>query len=249
MSAQKVALVTGASRNIGRSIALALARRGYALACFGRDTTALDETARQIRALGVQASVFIGDAKSNSSLQDFVNHAVQTHGAVDAVINNAGILVERRADELTPEEFTETLQVNLVSQFTLARAAYGPMRERGGGVIINIGSLAGAIAFPRAAAYCASKAGIDGLTRALAYDWAGDNIRVLCVAPGYVKSDISKDVLADERKRDWVLRRIPLRRVADPEEIAEFVAFLASDAASFCTGETYYVDGGQRMAI
>ena len=122
------------------------------------------------------------------------------------------------------------------------------MRGRGG-VIINIGSLAGAIAFPGMAAYCASKAGIDGLTRALAYDWAGDNIRVLCVAPGYVKSDISKDVLADERKRDWVLRRIPLRRVAEPEEIAEFVAFLASDAARFCTGETYYVDGGQRMAI
>jgi 3-oxoacyl-[acyl-carrier protein] reductase len=249
MSAQKVALVTGASRNIGRAIALALARRGYALACFGRDAAALDETARLVRALGAQASVFVGDAKSNSSLQAFAEHAVQTHGAIDAVINNAGIMMERRAEELTPEEFAETLQVNLVSQFTLARAACAPMRERGGGVIINIGSLAGAIAFPGAAAYCASKAGIDGLTRALAYDWAGDNIRVLCVAPGYVKSDISRDVLADERKRDWVLRRIPLRRVAEPEEIAEFVAFLASDAASFCTGETYYVDGGQRMAI
>jgi 3-oxoacyl-[acyl-carrier protein] reductase len=248
MSAPKLALVTGASRNIGRAIALALARRGYAIACFGRDTAALDETARLIRDLGAQASVFVGDAKSNSSLQAFVKHAVQTHGAIDAVINNAGVLVERRAEELTPEEFAETLQVNLVSQFTLARAAYASMRGRGG-VIINIGSLAGAIAFPRTAAYCASKAGIDGLTRALAYDWAGDNIRVLCVAPGYVRSDISKEALADERKRDWVLRRIPLRRVAEPEEIAEFVAFLASDAAGFCTGETYYVDGGQRMAI
>jgi len=248
MSAQKLALVTGASRNIGRAIALALARRGYALACFGRDAAALDETAHMVRALGAQASVFVGDAKSNASLQAFVEQAVQTHGAIDAVINNAGIVVERRPEELTPEEFAETLQVNLVSQFTLARAAYASMRGRGG-VIINIGSLAGAIAFPRTAAYCASKAGVDGLTRALAYDWAGDNIRVLCVAPGYVKSDISKEVLADERKRDWVLRRIPLRRVAEPEEIAEFVAFLASDAASFCTGETYYVDGGQRMAI
>jgi len=249
MSAQKVALVTGASRNIGRSIALALARRGYALACFGRDPAALDETANMVRALGVPASVFVGDAKSNASLQSFAEHAVRTHGAIDAVINNAGIVVERRPEEFTPEAFAETLQVNLVSQFTLARAAYAAMRERGGGVIINIGSLAGAIAFPNTAAYCASKAGIDGLTRALAYDWAGDNIRVLCVAPGYVRSDISKDVLADERKRDWVLRRIPLRRVAEPGEVAEFVAFLASDAASFCTGETYYVDGGQRMAI
>jgi 3-oxoacyl-[acyl-carrier protein] reductase len=248
MAAQKLALVTGASRNIGRAIALALARRGYALACFGRDRDALDETARMVRSLGAPASVFVGDAKSNPSLQAFVEHALQTHGAIDAVINNAGIVVERRPEEFTPEEFAETLQVNLVSQFALARAAYPSMRGRGG-VIVNIGSLAGAIAFPRTAAYCASKAGIDGLTRALAYDWAGDNIRVLCVAPGYVRSDISKDVLADERKRDWVLRRIPLRRVAEPEEIAEFVAFLASDAAGFCTGETYYVDGGQRMAI
>lgn len=248
MSARKLALVTGASRNIGRAIALALARRGYALACFGRDHAALDETADMVRALGTQASVFVGDAKSNASLQAFAEHAVKTHGAIDAVINNAGIVVERRPEELTPEEFAETLQVNLVSQFTLARAAYASMRGHGG-VIINIGSLAGAIAFPRTAAYCASKAGIDGLTRALAYDWAGDNIRVLCVAPGYVRSDISKEALADERTRDWILRRIPLRRVAEPEEIAEFVAFLASDAAGFCTGETYYVDGGQRMAI
>lgn len=248
MAEPKLALVTGASRNIGRAIALALARRGYTLACFGRDGAALDETARMVRALGAQASVFVGDAKSNASLQAFVEDAVRTHGAIDAVINNAGIVVERRPEEFTPEEFAETLQINLVSQFTLARAAHASMRGRGG-VIINIGSLAGAMAFPRTAAYCASKAGIDGLTRALAYDWAGDNIRVLCVAPGYVRSDISKDVLADERKRDWVLRRIPLRRVAEPGEIAEFVAFLASDAAGFCTGETYYVDGGQRMAI
>ena len=248
MAAQKIALVTGASRNIGRAIALALARRGCALACFGRDSAALEETARMVRALGTPASVFVGDARSNASLQAFVEHSVQTHGAIDAVINNAGIVVERRPEEFTPEEFAETIQVNLVSQFALARAAYAYMRGRGG-VIVNIGSLAGAIAFPRTAAYCASKAGIDGLTRALAYDWAADNIRVVCVAPGYVRSDISQDVLADERKRDWVLRRIPLRRVAEPVEIAEFVAFLASDAAGFCTGETYYVDGGQRMAI
>src|SRR5512140_1369361 len=101
MAAARVALITGASRNIGRSIALALARRGYAIACFGRDAAALDETASLVRALGAQASVFVGDAKSNSSLQDFVNYAVQTHGAVDALINNAGIIVERSAEELT----------------------------------------------------------------------------------------------------------------------------------------------------
>jgi len=249
MSERKVALVTGASRNIGRAIALSLARRGYAIACFARDAAALEETAAMVRALGAPASVFVGDARSNASLQAFAEHAQQTHGAIDAVINNAGAVVERRPEEVTPEEFADTLQVNLVSQFTLARAAYPAMRRRGGGVVVNIGSLAGAIAFPRTVAYCASKAGIDGLTRALAHDWGADGIRVVCVAPGYVRSEISRDVLADERKLDWVLRRIPLRRVAEPDEIGEFVAFLASDAAAFCTGETYYVDGGQRIAI
>lgn len=249
MSERKVALVTGASRNIGRAIALSLARRGYAIACFARDAAALEETAAMVRALGAPASVFVGDARSNASLQAFAEHAQQTHGAIDAVINNAGAVVERRPEEVTPEEFADTLQVNLVSQFTLARSAYPAMRRRGGGVVVNIGSLAGAIAFPRTVAYCASKAGIDGLTRALAHDWGADGIRVVCVAPGYVRSEISRDVLADERKLDWVLRRIPLRRVAEPDEIGEFVAFLASDAAAFCTGETYYVDGGQRIAI
>lgn len=249
MTAQKTALVTGASRNIGRSIALALARRGYAVSCFARDETGLNETAAMIRALGAQASVFVGDARSNASLQDFAAHAIETFGGIDAVISNAGIVVEGPAEKMTPEQFADTLQINLVSQFTLATAAHASMVARGGGVVINIGSIAGAMAFPRTAAYCASKAGVDGLTRALAHDWARDGIRVLCVAPGYVESDISKDVLAHEAKRDWILKRIPLRRVAQPGEIADFVAFLASDEASFCTGETYYVDGGQRSAI
>ena len=249
MAAQRVALVTGASRNIGRAIALALAKNGCAVACFGRDTAALEETASLVRSAGGQSSIFVGDAKSNRSLEEFAQHAVAAHGGIDVVINNAGVLHAGRSEHVTAEAFTEDLQVNLVSQFTLARAAYASMKTRGGGVIVNIGSLSGAIAFPGMAAYCASKAGIGGLTRALAYDWAADNIRVVCVAPGYVKSDISKDALADAHKRDWILRRIPLRRVAEPEEIGDFVAFMASDAARFCTGETYYVDGGQRMAI
>jgi len=245
----KIALVTGASRNIGRAIALALARRGYSVACFGRDAVELEETASMVRALGTEASVFIGDAKSSASLQKFAAHAVERFGGIDAVVNNAGMVMDCPAEKVTPEAFAELLQVNLVSQFALAQAAHASMVARGGGVIINIGSLAGAIAFPRTPAYCASKAGVEGLTRSLAQDWARHNIRVLCVAPGYVESGVSKDALADAATRDWIIKRIPLRRVAKSEEIGEFVAFLASDAASFCTGETYYVDGGQRSAI
>lgn len=245
----RVALVTGASRGIGRAVALALARRGYTVACFGRDSAALEETARQVNDAGAQASVFLGDARSNESVEGYARFAIETHGGIDVVVNNAGVVSESAPEDVTPQQFAEMLQVNVVSQFTLARAAHDSMRKRGGGVIVNIGSLAGAIAFPRTVAYCASKAAIEGMTRSLAYDWAAERIRVLCVAPGYVQSEFVKDVLADPRKRDWVVRRIPLGRLGDPAEIGEFVAFLASDQAAFCTGETYYVDGGQRIAI
>ncbi len=245
----RVALVTGASRGIGRAIALALAGRGCTVACFGRDSAALEETAALVRQAGAGASTFIGDARSNDSVEGFARHAQAAHGGIDIVVNNAGMVSEAPPEEVTPGAFADLLQVNLVSQFALARAAHASMRARGGGVVVNIGSLAGAIAFPRTVAYCASKAGIEGMTRALAYDWAGDNIRVVCVAPGYVQSEFVKDVLADPRKRDWVVRRIPLGRLGDPREIGEFVAFLASAEAGFCTGETYYVDGGQRIAI
>lgn len=246
---RRVALVTGASRNIGRAIALALARRGCEVACFGRDATALEQTAALVRSEGVEASVFVGDARRNESLEAFARQAADVHGGIDIVVNNAGIVQEARPEAVTPEQFLDVVQVNLVSQFVLARAAHASMKARGSGVVVNIGSLAGGIAFPNTAAYCASKAGVSGLTRSLAYDWAADGIRVLCVAPGYVQSDIASRALADERTREWILRRIPQRRIAQPEEIGSFVAFLASDEARFCTGETYYVDGGQRMAI
>lgn len=249
MGHRRVVLVTGASRGIGRAICLAFARTGHAVACFGRDEQALDETSRLVRQQGGEATVFIGDARSASSIETFASAAVAGYGGIDVVVNNAGFVTEGAPEDTTPEQFSDMLQVNLVSQFVLARAAFPSMRSRGGGVIVNIGSLAGAIAFPRTTAYCASKAGIEGMTRSLAHDWARYGIRVLCVAPGYVDSEFVKEVVADDKKRDWVLRRIPLGRLGAPADIAEFVHFLASGAASFCTGETYYVDGGQRIAI
>lgn len=249
MSIHRAAIVTGASRNIGRAIALSLAAQGHAVACFGRDRAALEETAEMVRQIGSQASVFVGDARSNASMEALAKHTAETHGRIDVIVNNAGAVRKAKPSEMTAEQFTDDLQINLISQFALARAAYPTLRASGRGVIINIGSIAGTMAFPHAVSYCAAKAGIDGLTRSLAYEWARDNIRVLCVAPGYVESDMSKDVLNDATTRDWIIQRIPQRRVAKPEEIGAFVAFMASDQASFATGETYYVDGGQRTSI
>ena len=249
MSKQRIAIVTGASRGIGSAIATSLAKRNYAIVCFGRDRSALEQTATEVRAAGCQASVFVGDAKSNRSMEALAAHAVTEYGGIDLVVNNAGVVRHVKPTDLTPEQFAEDLQINLVSQFALARAAYPALAAADGGVVINIGSVAGALGFLHQASYCASKAGIGGLTRALAMEWARDNIRVLCVAPGYVETDITKEVLKNSKIYDSIMKRIPRRRIGKPEEIAEFVAFLASDGASFATGEIYYVDGGQRIAL
>jgi len=245
---QRVALVTGASRNIGRQIAVALARNAYAVACFGRDRAALDETAALVRATGSQASVYVGDVAADAAVEGFVQAAAEAHGGIDVVVNNAGVMREVRIADMPPAEFRRVVDVNLVAYYVLARAAYPELRRRGG-VIVNIGSLFGFVGVAAAAAYCASKAGVEGLTRALAVEWARDGIRTFCIAPGYVESEISRAALADPEKRKRIVARIPLRRTATPDEIAEFVTFLASPKAGFFNGETIVVDGGQRIQV
>lgn len=245
----RAALVTGASRNIGRAIALALARDGFPVACFGRDQDALAETARLIRAEGGVASVHVGDVTSDQALEEFASDAAAKHGGIAVVVNNAGIMREQKVVDLTPATFRSVLDVNLTAAFVLSRAAYPELCKGGGGVVVNIGSMFGALGVSAAASYCASKAGIEGLTRALAAEWARDNIRVLTVAPGYVHSDISGAVLEDPNMKKRILSRIPLRRVAEPQEVGDLVAFLASDKAAFMTGEGFVIDGGQRMHV
>jgi NAD(P)-dependent dehydrogenase (short-subunit alcohol dehydrogenase family) len=250
MSAEprRVAVVTGASRNIGRAIAVAFARSAYAVACFGRDRAALDETAALVRAAGSQASVHVGDVTDDEAVESFARAAVEAHGGIDVVVNNAGVMHEARIADTSPAEFRRVVDVNLVAYYVLARAAYPELRRRGG-IIVNIGSLFGFVGVAAAAAYCTSKAGVEGLTRALAVEWARDGIRTFCIAPGYVETEISRAALADPEMHRRIVARIPLRRVATPDEIAEFVTFLASPKAGFFNGETIVIDGGQRIQV
>jgi NAD(P)-dependent dehydrogenase (short-subunit alcohol dehydrogenase family) len=185
----------------------------------------------------------------DAAVEAFVAEAAERHGGIDAVVNNAGIMREAPAAEVTPQDFRHVLDVNLVACYTAARTAHPHLRARGRGVVINIGSMFGAMGVRHAASYCASKAGVEGLTRALAAEWARDNVRVVGVAPGYVASDISRDALADPVTAKRIVSRIPLRRIAEPDEIGAVVAFLASPKAAFITGETFVVDGGQRMSV
>ena len=242
----RVALVTGASRNIGRAIAQRFGQAGYAVALFARDLTMLNETASLLRYTGAEVSIHPGDVTDDAAVEAFVQTAAELHGGIDVLVNNAGVMNEAPTQDVTPTLFRQTLDVNLTAYYTAARAAHPFLAQRRG-VVVNIGSLFGALGVSRAIAYCASKAAVDGLTRALAAEWARDGVRCVCLAPGYVESDITRDALADPELGRRIRSRIPLRRVGTPVEVADFAAFVASPEASFMTGETIVLDGGQRI--
>lgn len=249
MSTRPAALVTGASRNIGRAGALALARAGYDLACIGRDAEALEETARLVGEAGAGAAVHVLDVTDGDGVGATVAAVAAERGRLDLLVNNAGILHHERSATLAVDDFRRVIETNLVAYFALARAAHPHLKAAEAGAVVNVGSIFGSVGVPGAAAYCAAKAGVEGLTRALAAEWARDGVRVVCVAPGYVETDISEAALADPDQERRILARIPQRRVAQPEEVAELIAFVASPSAAYMSGSTVVLDGGQLAAL
>lgn len=246
--AGRVALVTGASRGIGRAIALAFAEAGGAVACAARAEADVRATAEAIRGAGGRAEAFRLDvtrAEEVAAVMDGVERAL---GPVDVLVNNAGVTLEKPTLEVTDAEWERVLATNLTAMFRLSRAVAPGMIARGRGKIINVGSMYGALGVPRYAAYCASKAAVDGLTRSLATEWARHGIQVNCLAPGYVNTDIPRAALADDKTRALFLSRVPARRIGEPEEIAALAVYLASPAADFMTGQTVYLDGGMTIA-
>lgn len=245
----KTALVTGASRGIGRAIALALAEEGFAVACFARDREKLEETAAIIKAAGGLASVHTGDVSSDQDLEDLVREVTEQHGSLDVLVNNAGITEGAPASKISPERFREVLEVNLVAPYVLSRAAHPVMKEHGGGVIINISSVYASQGVANNSPYCTSKAGLEGMTRALAREWVKDGIRVIGVAPGFVRTDMVANAFGGTDVEKLVVSRIPMKRFGEADEIGRFVAFLATAKAGFVTGETLVIDGGQRSLL
>src|SRR6266704_5663759 len=215
----RTAFVTGASRGIGRSIALALAKAGAAVACAARALEEVKSAAAEIESAGGRACGLRLGVTHGAQITVAVKNAEKSLGPIDILVNNAGVTLEKKSVDVTDDDWDAVLATNLTSMFHCARAVAPGMIARGRGKIINVGSMYGRLGGPRYAAYCASKAAVDGLTRSLATEWARHGIQVNCLAPGYMNTDIPREALADEKKRALFLSKVPARRIGEPEEV------------------------------
>lgn len=238
-----IALVSGASRGIGRAVALELAEAGCDIVVAARSTDALAGLARKIESLGRSAYALPADLAAVDSLPAVAERAFAWGGRIDVLVNAAGVIVRTGALEVTPEEWDVVFDVNVRGTFFLTREVGRRMLQQGGGSIVTITSLAGELPTRAALGYQASKAALIQLTRALAVQWA-PTVRVNAVAPGYVRTDLNAQWLAEDENRGYVLGNTPLGRVGEPPDVAGVVRFLASPAAAYVTGQNLRVDGG-----
>ena len=239
-----VALVTGASRGIGASIALALAGENYDLAITSRDPDRLQEISEQIVNNNRSVYPIKLDVKETDVIPEIVNNIETEFGPIEVLVNNAGVNLPRAALDLSPIEWDEVLDTNLRGLFFCSQAGARYMRKRKVGRIINISSAAGLRATDDRAHYGSSKAGLNFLTRNLAFEWAKYNITVNAIAPTFVKTELSEKTLSDPSLRSYYLGQIPLRRFGTMSDIVNAVKFLASPSSDFITGIVLPVDGG-----
>ena len=244
----RAAIVTGASRGLGRAMALALAEAGADVALASRSVAELEETARAIEKLGRRALVVPTDVTVYAQVEALVERAAQALGRLDIVVNNSGIAAVIPVAEMPPEDFRRTVEVNLVGVFNGCRAAAGRLIAQKAGKIINLASVLGASGLSGYAAYSASKGGVIALTRALAVEWARYNIQVNAMAPGWFVTDMNSQAFDDPKVRERLLRDVPARRTGRLEEIGPLVVYLASPASDYMTGQTVFLDGGHSAA-
>jgi NAD(P)-dependent dehydrogenase (short-subunit alcohol dehydrogenase family) len=241
----RVALVTGAARGLGRSIALALANAGADVALGLRDASGGTDLVGEVQALGRRAVALQMDVRRTAEVARAVDAAVAGLGRLDILVNNAGVAPENPAEDVLEEDFDLTVEVNLKGTFFASQAAGRVMIRQGYGRIVNLSSQAGFVALPGESVYCMTKAAIAHLTKCLAVEWGRHGITVNGVAPTFIATPGTAPALADPATRADIEARIAaLHRVGEPMEVAGAVVFLASPAASLITGETILIDGG-----
>jgi len=239
------AIVTGAGRGIGKAIALGLAEAGADVGLVSRTTSELEAVAEQIQALGRRAVPIVSDLTETDRLESLVQELTGKLGGIDILVNNAGINIPQDAGEVTVDAWDRIMDINLKASFFLAQAVGRVMIRQGrGGRIINISSQTGSVALLKRAAYCASKAGLNLVTKVLALEWGSHGILVNAVAPTFIETELSKGFLADPKFREYALAKNLLGRIGTPEEVVGAVIYLASPESSLVTGHVLLVDAG-----
>lgn len=242
----RVALVTGSSRGLGRATALELARRGHAVAVhYVRGEDAANEVVAEATAFGGTAAAFGADVAHPDATKNLLEQVEATLGPVDVLVNNAGITRDTLAMRMKDEDWDAVIDTNLSGAFRLARGVLRGMLKRRFGRIVNVSSVVGLMGNAGQANYVAAKAGLIGLTKALAREVSARGVTVNAVAPGFIESDMTAGL--DETLREAYLQQIPAGRFGEPADIAHAIAFLASDEAGYITGQTLSIDGGMVM--
>lgn len=236
---QKVALVTGASRGIGKACAEALGAQGYLVAIHYRSQ---EKQAREVASAIPGAKIFQADLGIEENCKDLVKQVKEVFGRIDVLVNNAGMSIDQLITFAKPSEFDQIIDVNLKSTFNMSKAVSRLMIKQKTGSIINITSVVGHMGNAGQSMYAASKGAITAFTKSIAADLASFGIRANCVAPGFIKTDMTGELPAEAQAA--ILDKVPLKRLGSPEEVAASVAFLASDGASYITGSTIHVNGG-----
>lgn len=241
----KVALVTGGSRGIGRAICLSFAAQGAMVAVNATSFEGADKTAEEVRRQGGRAVAIKANVADPQEVGAMVEMAVSEFGRLDILVNNAGISMARPSAEIPLEDWNRAIDIDLNGVFYCSQAAGRQMIKQKSGNIINMSSMYGLVAAPGRAAYSTSKGGINAMTKVLAVEWAGDNIRVNAICPGYIMTELVTDLIGrgilDEAKLSG---RCPMGRLGSVDEVAKAALFLASDDSSYITGQTIVVDGG-----
>lgn len=231
----KTALVTGGARGIGLAIAKSMAKAGSNIVLWDIQEELVKESATQIAMeTGVRTFYYCSDITKKENIKDNIKEIIEMAGNVDILVNNAGIQVRKPALEFTIDEWTKVIETHLSATFFISQAIVPHMSARGSGKIINLGSLNCAMAVPNIIAYTAAKSGIAGLTRSMCVEWASLGININAIAPGFVETELTRNLFSNPEKRAWVMGRIPMKRLADPEkDLGTVAVFLASPASNY----------------
>lgn len=243
---EKSALITGATRGIGKQIAITLAKQGYNIALnYRKENEELENTKKEIEEIGVQVLAVKGDVANFEDCENFVKQVIERFGQIDVLVNNAGITKDMLLMRMKKEDFEQVIDTNLVGTFNVTKNVVPYMMKARSGRIINISSVVGIAGNAGQTNYSASKAGIIGFTKSLAKEIASRNILVNAVAPGFIETNMT-DILKDDVKQE-IAKNIPLKRMGTAQDVANVVKFLASDDSSYITGQVINVDGGMLM--